>query len=363
MAGTPDKYRSITGARRTEVLISVPLPPLGAGELFRPSVTPLLETENRFLCEDGSRERPVFAARTFHSLGERIQREAEYNGSCFLLSVHPLQILLNFFSWCRMVGCVVGYLREYRRWNGKRGLSFDEQRALIRELALEKGYRHCRWQFLKEERNGEERGWPILRKAIQRAEDDADRDLLVVIPTLDGVQFKQSFLRLLLVDDWPIYVCSGWRRATTVNLKDDHERHSKSLGWLLSLSEEAAGFASMVERVGRRALGLSAAIRAGLAKAAARGVPLGSRRRGSHRLTKADQRKGGQSSAELRRGEANAPYRKWVGEMCRWRTQGFSIGQIAKRLADKGVRTPEGRRMGRMLIHRILKRADHVAEG
>src|SRR5262245_60710894 len=38
------------------------------------------------------------------------------------------------------MACVVGYLRRYRRWNGKPGLTFDEQRAFIRTIVHELAY-------------------------------------------------------------------------------------------------------------------------------------------------------------------------------------------------------------------------------
>src|SRR5262249_3180228 len=108
-----------------------------------------------------------------------------------------------------------------------------------------------------------------------------------------------------------------------------------------------------------------AAIRAGIQDAVARGVPLGSRQRGTHRLTKADRSKGGQTTAKKRRVAANQPYRKWVSHICQWRQKGDSIGHIGQKLADKGARTPDGRNIGRMLVWRILKRESWLeqAEG
>src|SRR5260370_16565339 len=107
------------------------------------------------------------------------------------------EIFLMFVNWGRMA-CVVGYLRHYYRWNGKPGLTLEEQRRLICEIARERKYgRGVGRLFLEEGVDGEETRWPELRKAIRMADDNADRDLLVVIPTLDGVQFNLSFLQVL----------------------------------------------------------------------------------------------------------------------------------------------------------------------
>jgi hypothetical protein len=59
----------------------------------------------------------------------------------------------------------------------------------------------------------------------------------------------------------------------------------------------------------------------------------------------------------LERLAANDPYQKWVPDICRWRAKGNSIGQIVIKLANKGARTPDGRKIGRMQVYRILKRA------
>jgi hypothetical protein len=265
----------------------------------------------------------------------------------------------SFSNWRSVapVGTVVGYLRRYRRWNGTDGLTFEQQREVVREVARERTYGRCGRFELKEEMDGEASGWPVLCKAIRMAEDNAERNLLVVIPTLDGVQFNLSFLELLVGDNWPVYVCSGWRSPKVFGRNTNYARRAESMGWLLSIPDEADDFAQMVYRVGQRNYALHASIVAGLKEAAARGMRLGSHRRGSHRFTTKDRRKGGQATARNRRRAANDAYADWVPGICRWRANGESLQMIAMRLADKGALTPNGRGIGLMLVHRILKRA------
>jgi hypothetical protein len=213
-----------------------------------------------------------------------------------------------------------------------------------------------------EEADGQARGWPVLRQAIRRAIDGKYHNLLVVIPTLDGIQFNLSFLKLLLDSqdpegNPPIYVYSGWRRPGKMSVGTNYERRAKSLGWLLTHHEEFDAFAEMVKAIRYRNRSLSPTIRSGLGRAAARGVKLGGSRRGSYRLSRSDRRKGGAATAWLRRATANDPYRRWIAEICRWRAAGNSLAVIALKLADRGVLTPKGRPIGPMLVHRILNRA------
>jgi len=214
--------------------------------------------------------------------------------------------------------------------------------------------------FLEEGVDGEETRWPKLRKAIRMADDNADRDLLVVIPTLDGVQFNLSFLHVLSGGcDAPIYVRSGWRRPKIVEAKNtNYERRVDSLGWLLSLGDEAEAFAEMVSRVRQRDLVLGSSIRAGLKEATRRGVRLGSRRRGSHCFTKGEQSKGGQVTAKKRRLLANDSYTEWLPDIYRWRANGDSIEGIVMRLTETGAITKDGRKIGPMQVYRILKRVN-----
>jgi hypothetical protein len=186
-------------------------------------------------------------------------------------------------------GTVVGYLRHYRRWNGRNGLNFEQQRAVVREVACERGYTRPRRYNLKEDVDGEAKGWPILRKAIRMADENEDRDLLVVVPTLDGVQFNLSFLELLVAGDWPVYVCSGWRSPRIFGRDTNYARRAESLGWLLTIPQEADDFAEIVMRIRHRNNALCTSVRAGLKKAAARGKRLGAHRKGSYRFTVKDQ--------------------------------------------------------------------------
>ena len=59
-------------------------------------------------------------------------------------------------------GTILGYLRRYRRWDGRDGLSFEEQRAVVREVARERDYGRCGRLELKEDVDGEASGWPIV---------------------------------------------------------------------------------------------------------------------------------------------------------------------------------------------------------
>jgi hypothetical protein len=262
---------------------------------------------------------------------------------------------------------VVGYLRRYCRWNGMPGFAFDQQRAWIREIASVMDYGRGRVGrfFLEEEADGERWGWPALRKAIQRAEDNEGLDHLVVIPTLDGVQFNVSFLEILAEclrsegrseRSWSVFVRSGWWRPKSVARNTNYRYRPHSLGWQLADPNEADAFAEIVERVRKRNRTLGSAISAGLQEAAARGTGIGASRHGSYRLTKANQSKGGQKTANQRRRTANEPYRRWLADIMRWRAQPSSLGQIVMKLAERGALTPDGRKIGPMLVHRIIKR-------
>ncbi len=258
------------------------------------------------------------------------------------------------------MACVVGYIRHYYRWNGDPGFTLEEQRKWIRDVAREHGYgREAGRLFLEEGLDGEATRWPKLHKAIRMAEDNVDREILVVIPTLDGVHFNRSFLRTLSEGcGSPIYVRSGWRRAIIIEAKDtNYESRSKSPGWLLTLEDEAASFAEMVSRVRQRATNLPSSIRGGLKKARERGVRLGCRRPGSHRFTKTEQSIGGQTTGRKRRQAATEPYKLWVHKIWSWRKSGESIRGIVMRLNQEGALSEEGRKIGPTQVYRILKRA------
>jgi hypothetical protein len=262
-------------------------------------------------------------------------------------------ILKSHSRGCCM-GTVVGYLRHYTQWNGKPGLSLDEQKSLVRDIARETGYDRARWCYVEEGTDGKVCKWPVLRRAVRRAEEDIDIDHLLVIPTLEGVRYNLSFLSVLEHTGGPVKVCSGWRKPSGKGTK--YVRCKNSSIWLLSYSWGASEFREMVQRVRERKRVLPGAIRAGLQKAVARGVKLGGQRRGASGFSRADQSRGGAVAGAGRRIAADEPYQKWIPHICRWRANGLSLGQIAMKLADRGARTPAGRPMGRMLIYRILKR-------
>jgi hypothetical protein len=256
---------------------------------------------------------------------------------------------------------VVGYLRHYERWNDAPGLTLDAQKELVWQAVRELDFRRPRYRYLVEQRDGQSERWPMLKKAINLANDYAEQGLLVVIPTLDGVQFNSSFLELLVHrghdERPPVYVCSGWRRPKWFAEDTDYKHRAEGRGWLLSLNDQAEAFEEMVGRAQSRNRSLRYAITSGLIRARKRGVRLGARRPGSHRFTRAERSKGGQATGQKRRLLADEHYERWIPAICRWRARGASLGQIAMFLADQRVRTPAGRRMGPMLVHRILKRA------
>lgn len=259
---------------------------------------------------------------------------------------------------------VLGYLRQYRRWNGEPGLSLDEQKALVRTMAAERGYGQgrqlpCRWSYVTEDPAGARAGWPALQTALQRAYEDYEADFMLVIPTLDGVQFNLPFLNLLIGSYGLVCVRSGYRPTTIMDVNDRLEWHqypSRYGGWLLSNGEERSPFADLVEGVRKRAYRLSRSIAEGLKRATSRGVQLGGRRRGSYRLTRAEKSEGGQVSALRRKLAANDHYGDWLAEIVHWRKSGNSLQVIALKLVERRVLTPAGKPVGPTQIHRILKR-------
>jgi hypothetical protein len=258
---------------------------------------------------------------------------------------------------------VYGYLRDYRRWNGSPGQARDAQKAMvveiIRKLETDNG-KHQRHfggrKYLVESGNGP---WPVLVRAIQRVREDGRLGALLVIPTLDGVQFNLSFLKLLADPDCsgvPICVQSAWRRVRKLGIGTNYEHRSRQDFWMLGSSEQWSNFSDMVDRVRERNRRLPEAISEGLRQAAARGDPTGAGSPGAHRFTAAEQSRGGRSTAAKRRASANAPYRHIVHDICRLRSEGQSFGQIVKWLAAKQVRKPDGSAIGIMLARRIYAR-------
>jgi hypothetical protein len=252
---------------------------------------------------------------------------------------------------------VFGYLRSFKAQSGKQGVSLEEQKEMVRRLAREllgggPGYynRRC---YITEHQHGRNRGWPVLREMIRRAIDDADinPEDAFIIPTLDGVQSDLSFLNILCGDDCrdaPIIICSA--KVATSRLRATRNY------WFFSRDGNAE-FVEKVENIVRKRHALSESIKAGIREAAERGEPIGAQRRGAHRFTETEHKKGGSVSAKKRRLAANKPYLTWIPEMLKRREAGRSIGQITGWLASKGARTPEGEKLNPMLVWRILKRA------
>jgi hypothetical protein len=208
-----------------------------------------------------------------------------------------------------------------------------------------------------EDADGEARDWPQLMRSIRWAQNDFEQDNLVVVPTLDGLQYNESFLDLL-GGDWPLYVLSGWRRPPRVYAKDTNDKYSgERLGWLLLDTHAGGAFREMVANIRRRNRSLSDSIRKGLQEAAARDVSLGAGRPGAHQFTADERLRGGRASACQRQKLANQPYAELVADICRWRAENWSYPRIAKRLHDRGARTPDGHSIGPKLVARIHRRA------
>jgi hypothetical protein len=258
---------------------------------------------------------------------------------------------------------VYGYLRDYRRWDGSPGHALTAQKAMvteiIRRLETENGKRQRYFggrKYLVESGIGH---WPVLFEAIQWVREDVRLGALLVIPTLDGVQFNLSFLELLAdpeCDGVPICVQSAWRRVRRLGKGTNYEHRFRQDFWMLGHGEQWSNFSEMVDRVRERNRRLPKAIREGLKQAAARGNPTGAGSPGAHRFTAAEQSKGGRTTAAKRRDSANVPYRHIVHDICRLRSEGQSFGQIVNWLAAKQVTKPDGSAIGIMLARRIYAR-------
>ncbi len=139
----------------------------------------------------------LFFTAIFHpSLGCPEQYGHEYNGHNEIWFERLLRFLSFLFDEV-CVSVVVGYLRHYRRWDGTPGKSLAEQRGLVNQLVHElarcgdgRSYTGIKRTYFVEERDGEARGWPTLKKAIYHATDYGLQGLLVVIPTLGRVDVR-----------------------------------------------------------------------------------------------------------------------------------------------------------------------------
>jgi hypothetical protein len=247
---------------------------------------------------------------------------------------------------------ILGYLRHYLRWDGSPGTSVQKQQALVRMTCPDRDEHR---QYTCEAIDGEIHKWPALKSAIGLV--NVEDDLTLVVPTLDGVQFNLPFLELLerRHENASVIVRSGWRRVGVLAKDTNHWHRATRDFWRLSVGYDAVSFGEMVNRVRKRNQSLSAAIKSGLRIAADSGVRL--RSRNPHRFTANEQCKGGQRTARKRRLAANEPYCRWIPKMRFWRENGESIREIMMRLeADPEARKPDGRKIGPMLVHRILQR-------
>ena len=253
---------------------------------------------------------------------------------------------------------VLGYLRSYTRKDGSPGQTLEDQRALVNRIARDLGAGIKR-DYWPEAADGAAQGWPFLQYLIQMATDDEGPEVLLVIPTLDGVQFNLSFLEPLAARECegaPICVRSGWRRGGMLGEDTNYPYRGEYDFWRLSHEEEWSDFSKMVGRVRRREKGLPGAIKAGIEEAKARGVKIGGQREGSYRFTADERSKGSRVSANRRRLAANVPYQEWIAEMRRLQEGGRSAGKIARCLAAQGAGKADGSKIGPMLVSRILKR-------
>lgn len=266
---------------------------------------------------------------------------------------------------------VVAYLRHYERANGLPGLSLSQQREYVNQMVRQiNSHRNVKAKISTkriyhiEAIDGQARGWPKLKAVIARAMGDADLGLFAIIPTLDGVQYNVSFLELLAgaaAMDARIFVRSGWRRPSVLDRRTDERLRLDRDYWILSSSNERAAFVEMVSTVRQRNKSLGKTIRAGISEAVSQGVPFGAQCPGAHRFTTEEQGKGGRTTARRRQLSANDPYQQWTPKILAWHRNGWSLGRIAKRLTSDGVRTPDGREISRMLVHRILKREGEIS--
>lgn len=307
----------------------------------------------------------IFTAIFHPFLGYPEQYGPEYNGH----SEIRLERLLRFpcFLFDEVcVSVVVGYLRHYRRWDETPGKSLAEQRDLVNQVVHKlarcrdgRAYTGRKRTYIVESRSGEAMEWPTLQEAIYRATDEGVPDLLVVIPTLDGVQFNLSFLKLLTdpkCDAKRICVNSGWRRVRMLAQETNHKHVSQYPFWCFVDGCSFTDFENMVERVRQRNKSLPSSVKAGMREAAERGVRLGSQCCGTHMFTDAERSDGGLETALQRQDAAYLHYRRWFPDIRSWRERGRSIGEIAIMLNKKGAKTQSGGPFNRMTVYRILKR-------
>jgi hypothetical protein len=255
---------------------------------------------------------------------------------------------------------VLGYLRYYSRWDGSPGMTIKEQQALVTWIArkLDSAVRRhfTGRSYHMEETDGASEGWPVLKHLIKRASEDFVPDMekphtILVIPTLDGVRFSNSFLEALVAaGDAAICIYSGRPPA-----KNEMPRfRSKRNFWELIDGDHRSAFKEKVKVIQRRNQTLPRAIKTGLREAAERGEPIGSQCRGTHRFTGAERSKGGRVTGAKRQSDAEKHYAQWHDDIWRWRVNGDSPGKITRQLAAKGARKPDGNKIGQMTVRRII---------
>jgi hypothetical protein len=254
----------------------------------------------------------------------------------------------------RVMQKILGYLRHYVRWDGRPGVSIKEQRSMINWIArtIEEGDELFATRRIYHVEAG--KGWSILRKLVEWASEDPDCVFLIV-PTLDGVRFNLSFLQILVSKQDASICVYGGRLKNFTQPKTRHFREMRDY-WFLHRSDHWSAFNASVERITWQQRYLPEAISGGIRRASESGILMGGARKGAYKFKKSDLRKGGETTARSRRIAANEPYENWIADIRRWRRNGQSIGQITRRLAERGARKPDGSRIGPMLVYRILKR-------
>jgi hypothetical protein len=253
-----------------------------------------------------------------------------------------------------------GYLRKYTRWDGSPGLSLKQQKKLVAGVLKDIGYQDARRRFSVEQAEGNSLGWPRFQAMIDRflLVGDHQEDV-IVIPTLDGIQYDLSFFKMVMSyehEQLPICIRSGWRRVGVLCDYNNHKDRSVDDIWKLASCEDSAAFKRMVDGIIRRRRALSKSIKTALQTAAAQGRAVGAQRQGAHRFTRTQHQKGGQTTARKRRADANRPYQQWIRAIAQKHSAGWSTERISRWLTSRGARKPDGSKISRMMVWRILSR-------
>lgn len=83
---------------------------------------------------------------------------------------------------------------------------------------------------------------------------------------------------------------------------------------------------------------------------------LGSARPGAHRFDRSDALRGSEAAARARSGRSRQVYAAVAGDVLAWRRQGLGYRDIARRLNEAGLRTPNGAEWGPGQVGRVLEK-------